>query len=237
MKQIILILLIILSCALPLGAQVKPEAKSTKCALGIEQAPELRGFRLGTPQASVLARFPGASLAKPDKFGLAQLRLTIIDSGATRLLAGKGVQPDITVASAQESGFIVDSAKFPELKGVRRARLRFFEGRLANVEVAYDDSIKWDGADDFVQTVARTLNLPGQWAAPVESDRADLVKELRCDGFVITGDVGSDPTDTRIAAQLSVEDLGASKTLEKRQKDEQERAQREEEAKRKNFRP
>ncbi|MGZ8846317.1 MAG: hypothetical protein ACXW3C_07610, partial [Pyrinomonadaceae bacterium] len=76
MKRIILTLLIVLICALPLFAQGKTETKPTPCALGIDRAPELRGFRMGAPQASVLARFPGASVEKADKFGVSLLRFT-----------------------------------------------------------------------------------------------------------------------------------------------------------------
>src|SRR6185503_1718169 len=82
MKRTVLILLITLSCAWPLLAQGKNDPTQPKCTLPIERAPELRGLRLGAPQAGVLARFPGASLQKPDQFGIAQLRFTVVDTAA-----------------------------------------------------------------------------------------------------------------------------------------------------------
>jgi hypothetical protein len=60
---------------------------------------------------------------------------------------------------------------------------------------------------------------------------------LRCEGFALIGSVGADATDTRIAAQLSIEDLAASKIIAKRQEDLKEKAKRDDEAKRKNFKP
>lgn len=240
MKRTILILLITLSCALPLLAQGKNDPKQTKCTLPIERAPELRGLRLGAPQVGVLSRFPGVSVEKPDKFGISQLRLTVIDT--TPSLKGlpsrdKGVQPDMASRPGEESGFIVDSAKFSALKGVRRVRLRFTDGRLSFIQVAYDDSIPWNSVDDFVETVAQTLNLSGTWNLPEESEGSGSERELRCEGFAIIGSVGGDATDTRIAAQLSVEDLAAAKIIAKRQEDLKEKAKRDEEAKRKNFKP
>ncbi|MGZ8848220.1 MAG: hypothetical protein ACXW3C_17300, partial [Pyrinomonadaceae bacterium] len=165
---------------------------------------------------------------------------TVIDSAA--ILKGaasreKGIQPDMSSVPGEESAFIVDSAKFPALKGLRRIRLRFVDARLAHVQAAYDDSIKWESIDEFVVTVAKILNLSPDWSMPVESDGSASERELRCAGFVITGNVNADPVDSRIAAQLSVEDLTASKTVEKRQTDLKEKAQQDAEAKRKNFKP
>jgi hypothetical protein len=240
MKRIILILLITLSCALPLLAQGKKDAKQTKCTLPLERAPELRGLRLGAPQAGVLARFPGTSVQKPDQFGISQLRFTVVDTAAfskglpTR---DKGVQPDMTSGPGLESAFIVDSAKFSALQGVRRVRLRFLDGRLSFIEIAYDDSIRWDSADDFVETVAKTLNLTGTWNLPENSNGSGRERELRCDGFAVVGSIGADAADTRIASQLSVEDLAAAGIVAKRQEDSKEKAKRDEEAKRKNFKP
>lgn len=239
MNRTILILLITLSCALPLFAQGKNNAKDSRCTLPIERAPELRGLRVGTSQASVVSRFPGISVGKPDQFGIAQLRLTIVDTDAANSKASsrdKGVQADMTSPPGGESAFIVDSSRFPILKGTRRVRVRFFNGQVAYVEVAYDDSIKWSGIDEFIETVAKTLNLPESWTVPADADSGNT-KELRCEGFVLTGEVGADSNDARIAAQLSVEDLAVTKMVEKKQNDLKEKAQRDEDAKRKNFKP
>jgi len=240
MKRIILLILLMLSCAWTLAAQNKKEAAQIKCPLGVDKAPELRGFQLGTPQASVLARFPGTSIEKPDKFGRSQLSLTVIDTGTQpKGMASreKAVQPDMTLAPGAESGFIVDSARFPALKGVRRVRLQFTEARLSYMQLSYDDSVKWNSIDEFVETVALKLSLPGEWNLPADNEGSRNQKELRCEGFVITGDVSADFTDTRIAARLSVEDLVAAKSIEKRQNDLKEKADNAEDEKRKNFKP
>jgi hypothetical protein len=239
MKRTVLILLIILSCGLPLLAQDKNDSKQPKCTLPLERAPELRGLRLGASQAGILARFPGASVEKPDKFGISQLRFTVIDTATTSKgspARDKGVQPDMT-SGPEESAFVVDSAKFSALKGVRRVQLRFMDGRLFFIRVAYDDSVKWDTVDDFVETVAKTLNLSGVWNLPDDAEGSGRERELRCESFAMLGSIYGDATDTRISAQLSIEDLAASKSLAKRQEDMKEKAKRDEEAKRKNFKP
>lgn len=237
MKRTILILLITLSCASPLLAQGKKDSKAPKCALPLERAPELRGFRLGTPQTGILARFPGTSLGKPDQFGISQLRFTIIERASSKGMPSrdKAIQPDMT--SGGENAFIVDSAKFSALKGARRIQLRFTDGRLSFIQVSYDDSIRWDSVDEFVKTVAQALSLSGTWNLPDNSESTGSEREFRCEGFALIGSVGGDAIDTQIAAQLSLEDLAAAKIVAKRQEDLKEKVKREEDAKRKNFKP
>jgi hypothetical protein len=244
MKLIFVILLALLTFTATIG-QRKVEDKQPTCTLGLDHAPELRGFRLATDQGKVLARFPGVSIVKPDKFGLAKLRLSVVDS-AVLISAGvikgpvtrdKGVQADISARPEEGSAFIIDSAKFPALKGVTKIELRFIDGRLSFVLVSYDDSIKWNDIDDFVGTVSKTLSLPNEWQTPAEAGGQNTEKELRCDAFAISANVGADSSDSRVGAQLTLEDLAAWKALSKRQNDFQEKAKREEDEKRKTFKP
>ena len=239
MKPILVILLISLTFTAALG-QRKVEDKGPQCTLGLDRAPELRGFRLATTQQNVLARFPGVSIEKPDKFGLARLRLTVIDS--VGLIKGpttrdKSVQSDITARPEDGSAFVLESTKFPSLNGVRRLEFRFIDGRLSFVAVAYDDAIKWDNIDDFVSTVSKTLNLPKDWQTPAETGGDSTEKELRCDAFIISANVGTDALDSHVAAQLTLEDLAAWKALSMRQNDLTEKAKREADEKRKGFKP
>jgi len=239
MKLILVILLISLTFTAVVG-QGKVEDKKPKCTLGLDRAPELRGLHIGATQQSVLARFPGVSIEKPDKFGLARLRLSVIDSAnviKSPVTRDKGVQADISARPEDGSAFVLDGVKFPGLKGVRRIELRFIDGRLSYVLVAYDDSIKWDNIDDFVGTVSKTLNLPAEWRTPAEGGSDSTEKELRCDGFAISASVGNDPLDSRVAAQLTVEDLAAWQALSKRQNDLQQKAKNEADEKRKAFKP
>ena len=239
MKLILPIIIISLMFAAALG-QRKIDDKQPKCTLGLDHAPELRGLRLAMPQQNVLAKFPGVSIEKPDKLGLSKLRLSVVDSAG--VIKGpptrdKGVQADMSARPEEGSAFILDSAKFPALKGVRRIELRFIDGRLSFVLVAYDDSIKWEDIDDFVGTISKTLSLPNEWQTPAEAGGESTMKELQCDAFVISANVGADPLDSHIGAQLTVEDPVAWKALSQRQNDLQEKAKREADEKRKGFKP
>jgi hypothetical protein len=147
----------------------------------------------------------------------------------------KAVQPDMVLGG--ENSFVVDSARIQALKGVRSIGFRFLDGRLSFLQVAYDDSLQWNTVDEFVDTVARALKLSPDWSLPPDSDGSNRERELRCEGFVITAAVGGDPSDTHVAAQLALEDLQAAKLIEKRQNDLKDKAQRDEDAKKKTFKP
>jgi len=215
-------------------------APAAKCTLALAQAPALRGLRLGMNQAQVLARFPGLSLDRADELGLSRLRLALIDvdlypKGSSN--RERGVQLDIAAGTSEGRSFTADSSKFPDLKGVRRIQLRFVDGRIAYVLLGYDDSFKWNGVDEFTQTVSKNLGLPGEWRTPLDSDRIGKEKELRCEGFVMAALIGGDTTDSRIGAQLSLEDTAMTQMIEKRQKDLEDKKRREEEDRRKTFKP
>src|ERR1043166_6808706 len=125
-KGILFGLLLLVSCS-PLLAQKKVDNPKPKCTLELDQSPELRGFRLGMTQAAVLAKLPGVTVEKPDKFGLARLRLSIIDPVSFIKSANardKGVKADITSPSADGTAFVLDSTRFPALKGTRQIQIR-----------------------------------------------------------------------------------------------------------------
>jgi hypothetical protein len=236
-KGILFALLLLILCA-PAWGQKKVDAPKPKCTLGLDQSPELRGFRLGMTQAAVLSKLPGVTLEKPDKFGLARLRLSIIDASAL-IKTGprdKGVQPDMIAGANDGSAFVLDISKFPALKGTRKIQMRFIDGRLSHLQVSYNDDVKWESVDQIVETISPTLKLPNEWQTPPESGGGQE-KELRCEGFVISANMVGDSTDIHAGPELVLQDVAAWTALSKRQNDLTEKAKREEEEKRKSFKP
>jgi len=221
------------------AAQKKPEKPPTSCPLQLEQSPELRGFRMGMTQAAVLARLPGVTIEKPDKFGMARLRLSIIDSSSLIKSSArdKGVQPDMLAAPSDGSAFVIDSGRFPALSGVRKIQMRMIDGRLAYLQISYSDEIKWESVDQFVDTISTTLKLPKEWQVPEDAEGGGQQKELRCEGFVIAANTIGDPLDVHAGPELIVQDLAAWTAMSKRQNDIVEKARREDEDKRKAFKP
>jgi hypothetical protein len=236
-KAILLSLLSLLLSASALGQ--KAADKKPGCTLGINQSPELRGFRMGMSQAAVLAQLPGVTVEKPDKFGLARLRLSFVDASAVIKTStrDKGVQADMLAGANEGSAFIIDSGKFPALKGIRRMQMRFIEGHLSYLQISYDDAIKWESIDQLIETVATTLKLPQEWKLPEDSDGSSQTKELRCEGFVLSASIGGDPTDIHAGPELVLQDPAAWNAMSKRQNDLVEKAKQEADEKRRKFKP
>jgi hypothetical protein len=194
---------------------------------------------MGLTQAAVLAKLPGVTIEKPDKFGLSRLRLSIIDpisSIKTAPTREKAVQPDAIAGPAEGSAFVLDSSRFPNLKGTRKIQMRFIDGRLSYLQVVYNDDVKFDSVDQLIETISAKLKLPGEWRTPEFSD-SDHQKEFRCEGFVITADVLGDLNDVAAGPELIVQDVAAWNAMSKRQNEMTEKARQEEDQKRKAFKP
>jgi len=236
MKRIILFSLLLLILCVPALGQTSTEKKPS-CTLGISQSPELRTFRLGMTPAAVLARLPGVTVGKPDKFGLVRLRLSVIDSSTLIVPTAKssGVQSDMSAGPNEGSAFVLDSARFPAFKGVRRLQMRFIDGRLSYLQITYDDSIKWDSIDQFVDTVTTNLKLPQDWKTPENADGSHE-KELRCEGFVLSANT-ADISEINSGPELILEDLAAWDAMSKKQNDIVDKEKRAEDEKRKAFKP
>jgi hypothetical protein len=240
-KQIIFTLLLLIPCP-GVIAQKQNESVKPKCTLGLDQSPELRGFRMGMTQAAVLAKLPGVTIEKPDKFGMSRLRLSIIDpvssisSIKTAPTRDKAVQPDAIAALTDGSAFVLDGSRFPTLKGTRKIQMRFIDGRLSYLQVVYNNDVKFDSVGQLIETISAKLKLPGEWQTPENSD-TDHQKEFRCEGFVLTADVLGDPNDLEAGPELIVQDVAAWNAMSRRQNEITEKAKQEEDQKRKAFKP
>ncbi len=237
-KQIIFGLLVFILCS-PVLAQKKPESAAPKCTLGLNQSPELRGFRMGMTQAAVLSKLPGVTIEKPDKFGLSRLRLSIVEPTPlikTARARDNALQPDIISSPEAGSAFVLDSSRFPFLKGTRIIQMRFIDSRLSYLQISYNDDVKFESIDQLIETISRTLKLPNEWQAPADAD-SDHVKELRCEGFVVSANTLGDSAASHAGPELVLQDPAAWNAMSKRQNEITEKAKRDEEEKRKAFKP
>lgn len=110
-------------------------AQQRACALKVESAPELRGFRLGMPLSQVKARFPGA-LVRGSEFGLSSLSLDMF-----------------TLRKADGAAF----------SGVSDFGLEFLDEQLVRMTAQYDGSAEWKDPDQFAARVSEALKLPAAW--------------------------------------------------------------------------
>jgi hypothetical protein len=115
--------------------------------------------------------------------------------------------------------------------------MRFIDGRLSYLQIAYDDSSKWESIDQFVEAISAKLSLPPRWQVPADSPGDSENKELRCEAFAISASLAGDPSDTHSGPEIVLEDLAAWNAMSRRQNESNEKARREEDEKRKAFKP
>jgi hypothetical protein len=114
-------------------------AQNNQCSLKLSDlpaAPELFGFRLGMTTDEVKARVPQVKFGRADEFEVLKT----------------SINPHYDSS--------IDQASYA---GVRTISLDFLDGRLTSLWLGYDDTFKWQTADEFVAGISQSLHLPNAW--------------------------------------------------------------------------
>ncbi len=176
--------------------------KISACELGMAQAPEVRGLRLGMSLKDVATRFRPASVSEPDPCG----RQTLEFDWADDVLG----QP---------------APRLRELSGVRGLRLGFLDGRLTYFRVTYDGEATLMSLDQFRVRLSSSLKLPGMWRRAGDIGVWDQPHAVGCDGFKVT-------TGYNVGLYVELHDTAAPDALLKRSTEARIRRLREKEAER-----
>ena len=135
MKTLLLALLLLFSPTVTEGQSQsrKPAATATNCKMTIDQAPLVRGLKLGQSfdqLQRVLPRIVKTSGEDPDEYGLRRFRFSpaVLENPET-------------------------------LNGVTSVSLAYFDNSLFSIEITYSD-IKWQSNLHFVAAIANQLKLP-----------------------------------------------------------------------------
>lgn len=99
-----------------------------------------------------------------------------------------------------------------EFKGVMQARLTYTDDLLAEIEITYDYTTKWESDKEFADAIAESLSLPK------EGWKRELYHTLTCKGFSVSANA--------TGRQLTIYKTGLDEEIEKRQR-EAERKKRE----------
>lgn len=132
-------------------------AQKNQCSLKLSDlraAPELFGFRLGMTTDEVKARVPQVKFGRADEFEVLKT----------------SINPHFDSSIDQSS-----------YAGVRTISLDFLDGRLTSLWLGYDDSFKWQTADEFVAGISNSLHLPNAW-----TPWRTRGQRLRCADFEMT---------------------------------------------------
>jgi hypothetical protein len=169
------------------------------------------------------AGFASATLCKSLKPPVIQkLNLGLTDAQVSVRLGRK-----LFLRSLPEAVEDVSYAAFSGLRGLRRLYLGFYNGKLYRLRVEYDNSIRWKQLVEFQVAVARSLELPTTWRS-----RDSANKILTCNEFELTASEMSSGTYSLLLEDPSAYARMYKAFLEKRQ-----RAEKEQEERKKSFKP
>lgn len=164
------------------------------CDLKLNNAPALRGLRLGMSVSEVSARLGGLR-ATPGRCGL-----------STLYVSGKQL-------SSATRGF----------EGVALVRLILLDDKVVYLNVAYGRDFPFKSFDEYLSTLSSSLALPGAWRRVAGSADFEQAQAMTCEGFVVVaGRIGSlyvELHDTEAVQTLVKRDIEAGQ----RQKQESER--------------
>lgn len=156
----LLMVLLFTSCAIE-----KP------CTLKLEQAPELRGLRLGMSNDEVkklYSNFPvfRTSELNPVKFG-----------------------KDIIRFDGSELN------QHSELKDIQSMVVTFVDSKAAKITIFYLNTLNWKTADEFAKKIGQALKLDGTWKK-VGEDNSSAMRVTNCNGFAVWAGFMSDYKST-----------------------------------------
>jgi len=194
---------------------------STRCTKPLNQAPELRGFRLGTSVNEIQNRFPGFPQLSPDEFGLAKVIIQATNIPEAVLPAG-------------DNYVLVSVSRYPEIGGTDRIILKFVDGKIASIKVYYPDDIKWSSVDEFVKKTSESLDLPNGWETP---DYTKDYLHVFCNGFFVRAGRDHEKFDEKKLPFVEVGDTLASVQPSFREVDKRENENKAEEERRRTFKP
>ena len=150
---------------------VIPSAAQTPCVASSETAPALLDLRLGMSPPAV-----------QNALGR-ELKIKIKNKGERTFFQN-----------------FIDKRPPPTLQRVRAIYLRFYDGRLYQIEIFFENAPGWQNLDDFTNYLRSALPLPVEWMT--EKGRS----EIRCEHFSIVADHVLNPrveiTDEDVRARI-----------------------------------
>jgi hypothetical protein len=132
-----------------------------------------------------------------------------------------------------DMGKLAGSGSFFE--GVESIALKFTDGRLSYVRVAYPVTNKWAGKAEFLSVMAPKFSVPGIWKPFYDwrnknvRDKEDLSDlALECEGFRLAVGIGIEGVAGDQTPHYDLDDLTAAQVVKQR---EEQRSRREEQQK------
>jgi len=207
------------------------------CTVTLENAPDLRGFRLGMSLSDIQKRFPNFPSSR---IAANQIGVATVDMSAAYRRDELGSPDGHNILSL----YYISS--FPELNELKHVELKLLDGRLIEVTVYYPNDIKWRSADEFVQKTSEALKLNGTWRRLGEDNDYSETRFLQCgevlEGFHVTAGFRRPPSsyssfDAKLPYVGFEDFMHGEMEIFRRKQASDEKAKQEEEKRKQTFRP
>jgi hypothetical protein len=184
--------------------------KKPICSLTLEQAPTVRGFRLGMSVDELTRRLDNAvGRAITSRLGQVKNRATYTG------LFSIGVEK-------------YQFANVEEADGLEYIGFRFLDERLYQITIHYSYGAEWQNVSQFVEVISPVLKLNQKW--DVTDERAAT---LDCGVFKVEAGLNV----LLHLPDLTITDSAGNQEAEKRKEEQSRREQEEEEKRRRDFKP
>jgi hypothetical protein len=205
------------------------------CTVTTENAPELRGFRLGMGLSDIQKRFPSFPSSR---ISANQMGLAIVEMSTAHQNNALGSPEGQNFISLYYRG------DYPELNDLEDIELKLLDGHLIEITVYYPNDIKWKSADEFAQKTSEALKLDGSWRQLGKDDDYSEARSMICGEakafFVVNAGFHKPPTSSMSAGKLpyvELEDLMRVMEIGRREEEIKKNKQQEEERRKQTFRP
>lgn len=178
------------------------------CRLGREQSPKVDRFYLGMTESEVKQLAPIVKISVVNELGVSNAEM-----------------------KAADIGNLVGASSFFE--GAESLVLKFTDGRLSYIRVAYPVTKKWAGKFEFLSVIASKLSVRGDWKPFYDWQNKEIRDEedltdmaLECEGFRLAVGLGTEGVGGEQTPHYDLDDLAAAQVV--RQREEQRRLREEE---------
>jgi outer membrane protein TolC len=176
---------------------IQPEIKAPpSCNLGREQAPRLDRLYLGMTESQIKQLVPGLQISAADELGVSNAELKAADSGSLGSF----------------------------FEGVESIALKFTDGRLSYVRVAYPVTNKWTSKSEFLSVMAPKFSVRADWKPFYDwrnkdvrdaEDLGDLA--IECEGFRLALGIGIEEVGGNQTPHYDLDDLVAAQVVKQRE--------------------
>jgi hypothetical protein len=171
--------------------------QAPKCTLTLDAAPDIRGIRLAMTLKAFRELFPE------------------VEEGETHKMYAVPVRQEKYGISTVL--FLRNDIYFNQkLEGLARLEVQFLDEKVSQVQVGYDDSVKWGNLAEFRNQVTEALKLTNAWQPTSRGDES----VLECRGFNIIASL------SELYPTLYLSDMSAPAIIEQRKREEEEKAKK-----------